>query len=76
MDAVIVQKFLPKLHGSRPKLEGLLWALAWACGADRGGLEPAAFLDQCREAGRAQEETKFGPEKVEGALAGQAARYR
>jgi len=36
MDAVIVQKFLPKLHGSRPKLEGLLWALAWACGADRG----------------------------------------
>ena len=24
MDAVIVQKFLPKLHGSRPKLEGLL----------------------------------------------------
>ena len=34
MDAVIVQKFLPKLHGSRPKLEGLLWALAWACGAN------------------------------------------
>jgi hypothetical protein len=75
MDAVIVQKFLPKLHGSRPKLEGLLWALAWACGADRGGLAPAAFLAQCREAGRAQEETKFGPEKVEGALAGKAARY-
>lgn len=37
MDAVIVQKFLPKLHGSRPKLEGLLWALAWACGAARPG---------------------------------------
>jgi hypothetical protein len=33
------------------------------------------LLAQCREAGRAQEETKFGPEKVEGALAGQAARY-
>jgi 5-methylcytosine-specific restriction protein B len=31
-DSIIVQKFLPKLHGSRSKLEGLLWALAWACG--------------------------------------------
>ena len=31
-DALIIQKFLPKLHGSRAKLEGLLWALAWACG--------------------------------------------
>jgi energy-coupling factor transporter ATP-binding protein EcfA2 len=75
MDAVIVQKFLPKLHGSRPKLEGLLWALSWACGADRDGLEPAAFLGQCRKAGQAQEETKFGPERVERTLGGQAARY-
>ena len=41
MDAVIVQKLLPKLHGSRPRLEGLLWALAWACGADRTGLNAA-----------------------------------
>lgn len=75
MDAVIVQKFLPKLHGSRPKLEGLLWALTWACGADRAGLGPAAFLAQCRQAGRAQEETKYGPEKVEHGLGSQAARY-
>jgi hypothetical protein len=75
MDAVIVQKFLPKLHGSRPKLEGLLWALAWACGANRTGLAAAAFLAQCREAGRAQEETRFGPLVVEAALAGAAARY-
>jgi len=74
MDAVIVQKFLPKLHGSRPKLEGLLWALAWACGAARAG-GAAAFLAQCREAGRAQEETRFGPEVVVTALAGAAARY-
>lgn len=74
MDAVIVQKFLPKLHGSRPKLEGLLWALAWACGAARAG-DAAAFLAQCREAGRAQEETRFGPEVVVTALAGTEARY-
>jgi hypothetical protein len=74
MDAVIVQKFLPKLHGSRPKLEGLLWALVWACGAARAG-GAAAFLAQCREAGRAQEETRFGPEVVVTALAGAAARY-
>ena len=75
MDAVIVQKFLPKLHGSRPKLEGLLWALAWACGASRTGLDAAAFLAQCREAGRAQEETRFGPLVVETTLAGAGARY-
>lgn len=74
MDAVILQKFLPKLHGSRPKLEGLLWALAWACGAERVG-DTAAFLAQCREAGRAQEETKFGPEAVAAIVAAGAARY-
>jgi 5-methylcytosine-specific restriction protein B len=74
MDAVIVQKFMPKLHGSRPKLEGLLWALAWACGAARAG-DTAAFLAQCREAGRAQEETRFGPEVVAAAVAAGAARY-
>jgi MoxR-like ATPase len=75
MDAVIVQKLLPKLHGSRPKLEGLLWALAFACGADRTGLEAQAFLARCREAGTAQEETKYSPEAVEKALAGKSARY-
>ncbi len=73
MDAVIVQKFLPKLHGSRPKLEGLLWALAWACGAARP--TDVDFLAQCREAGCAQEETRFGPEVVVAALAGAPARY-
>ena len=35
MDAVIVQKLLPKLHGSRPKLEGLLEKLAWFCADDQ-----------------------------------------
>ena len=53
MDAVIVQKFLPKLHGSRPKLEGLLWALAWACGADRAGLmQPLSSRSAARLAAR------------------------
>jgi MoxR-like ATPase len=75
MDAVIVQKLLPKLHGSRPRLEGLLWALAWACGGDRTGLDAPAFLARCRQAGSAQEETRYGPEAVEKALAGKAARY-
>jgi hypothetical protein len=75
MDAIIVQKLLPKFHGSRPRLEGLLWALAWACGGDRAGLDAPSFLARCREAGSAQDETKYGPETVEKALAGNPARY-
>lgn len=75
MDAVVVQKLLPKLHGSRSRLEGLLWALAWACGAKRGGLDRAGILEQCRKAGLAQEESRFGPEMVESTLADAPARY-
>ena len=71
MDCVIVQKFLPKLHGSRSKMEGLLWALAWACGAKQGG----DFLKDCLEAGKAQDEGKFSPEKVLADLGGVKARY-
>ena len=74
MDCVIVQKFLPKLHGSRSKMEGLLWALAWACGAKRNGT-PEDFIKECLEAGKAQDEGKFGPEKVLADLAGGKARY-
>ncbi len=68
MDAVIVQKLLPKLHGSRTKLEGLLWALAFACGADRAGLEPEAFLKLCKEAGKAENEKTYSPEALFDAL--------
>lgn len=75
MDAVVVQKLLPKLHGSRPRLEGLLWALAYACGGSRAGLDASAFLERCREAGKAQEETKYSPAKVKDALNGGPARY-
>jgi hypothetical protein len=62
MDAVIIQKLLPKLHGSRTRMEGLLWALAWACGADRGLLNGKDFELQLREAGAAQDEATYGPE--------------
>ena len=64
MDAVVVQKFLPKLHGSRSRLEGLLWALAWACGAERNG----DFAAQLHAVSQAQDEDKYGPEVVWAAL--------
>jgi hypothetical protein len=63
-DAIIVQKFLPKMHGSRSKLEGLLWALAWASGAERKERDGKNFTAQLREAGLAQDEAKYGPEVV------------
>jgi 5-methylcytosine-specific restriction endonuclease McrBC GTP-binding regulatory subunit McrB len=75
MDAIIVQKILPKLHGSRSKMEGLLWALAWACGAKRDGKSVGDFLKECLEAGKAQDEGKFSPEKVVADLGGGKARY-
>jgi hypothetical protein len=64
MDAVVVQKFLPKLHGSRSRLEGLLWALAWACGAERAG----DFTALLHAVSQAQDEDKYGPEVVWTAL--------
>lgn len=64
MDAVIVQKFLPKLHGSRSRMEGLLWAVSWACAAERKDKEGIGFEAQLREAGRAQNEAKFGPDSL------------
>lgn len=64
MDAVVVQKFLPKLHGSRSKLEGLLWALAWACGAERIDRGGKSFAVQIREASQAQDDALYGPETL------------
>lgn len=64
MDAIIVQKFLPKLHGSRSKLEGLMWALAWACGPERVEWDGRDFAAQVREAGAAEDEQKYGPDTV------------
>lgn len=64
MDAVVVQKLLPKLHGSRSKLEGLLWALAWACGAERIERGGKSFAVQIREASQAQDDALYGPEEL------------
>ena len=55
MDAVIVQKLLPKLHGSRTKLEGLLWALINVCATKRPA-DMNAFTKECIVAGKAQDE--------------------
>ena len=68
MDAVIVQKFLPKLHGSRSKLEGLLWALAWACGPEGIDRDGKDFAKQLDEAGSAEDEGKYSPQVVWDAL--------
>lgn len=57
-------------------MEGLLWALAWACGGERAGKSTDDFLKECREAGKAQDEAKFRPEAVEKALADKAAKAR
>ncbi len=73
MDAVIVQKLLPKLHGSRSTLEGLLWTLAWACGVERSERERADFVKQLQEASKAEDEGKYGPEVVWKALKGKNA---
>lgn len=64
LDAVIVQKLLPKLHGSRGKLEGLLWALATFCGGERTGTTEA-FLTECLAAAKCEDEAKFSPEAVD-----------
>ncbi len=64
MDAVIVQKLLPKLHGSRTKLEGLLWALAYACGAERTGMNAKQFLEECEKASKAEDDKAYSPEAV------------
>lgn len=62
MDAVVIQKILPKLHGSRAKLEGLLWALAWFCGAQRDAGQD--FAAQLVQAGKAEDDAQFGPDAL------------
>lgn len=73
MDAQIVQKLLPKLHGSRNKLTGLLWTLAalcqenyaWKAEADETKRDEARdkFLKDVRAAVEAGDE-KFDPARV------------
>jgi hypothetical protein len=49
-------------------MEGLLWALAWACGADRGSINSKDFASQLHAAGVAQDEVTYGPEGLWSAL--------
>jgi len=59
IDSVIVQKFLPKLSGSRLRLENLLWSLASACWfeplpfSNEGERQKSYsdFLTKCKQAG-------------------------
>jgi hypothetical protein len=67
MDAVIVQKVLPKLHGSRGKLEGLLWALATVCGSARSA-DISVFFEVCREAFSCENEAKYSPPAIHQSL--------
>ncbi len=82
MDAVIVQKLLPKLHGSRGKLEGLLWALGVVCAWDRGALpasdQAAGLLAVCKLAGLAEDESKYSPQSIQKQTieAGRPVRYK
>lgn len=64
MDAVVIQKILPKLHGSRAKLEGLLWALAWFCGTNRDNINRQDFNTQLAAASKADDDAQYGPELV------------
>jgi len=66
MDAQILQKLLPKLHGSRNALEPILWALATLCfgkrswALDDGGKEFAYLKSlrvQAEKAGRMEDES-------------------
>ena len=73
MDAQIVQKLLPKLHGSRNKMTGLLWTLAALCQEDHAWKAEAdekkraqafaKFLEDIRAAVEAGDE-KFDPARV------------
>jgi hypothetical protein len=69
---------LPKLHGSRGKLEGLLWALANVCGAERNGTHED-FLKVCEEATKCGDEARLSPDavlsRIESATPPRQARY-
>ena len=73
MDAQVVQKLLPKLHGSRNKLTGVLWALSALCEKDHAWKAEtdekkrakafSEFMQDIRAAVEAGDE-KFDPAKV------------
>ena len=58
LDAQIIQKILPKLHGTRNQLEPILWGLGNLCHSPRGEItEPDLVLKRCLEAARLEDDS-------------------
>lgn len=58
LDAQIIQKILPKLHGTRNQLEPILWGLGNLCHSPRGEItEPDLVLTRCLEAVRLEDDS-------------------
>ena len=64
MDAIIIQKLLPKLHGSRPKLERQLRALHYYCSKVNASGDLAELMDDSLKA--AQDTSPLGELSAEG----------
>lgn len=57
LDAQIIQKILPKLHGTRNQIEPILWGLGNLCHSPRGEIsEPDLVLKRCLEAVRLEDD--------------------
>lgn len=58
LDAQIIQKILPKLHGTRNQIEPILWGLGNLCHTQRGEItEPDLVLKRCLEAVRLEDDS-------------------
>jgi hypothetical protein len=58
LDAQIIQKILPKLHGTRNQIEPILWGLGNLCHTPRGAAkEPDLVLQRCLEAVRLEDDS-------------------
>ena len=58
LDAQIIQKILPKLHGTRNQIEPILWGLGNLCHTPRGeATEPDLVLQRCLEAVRLEDDS-------------------
>lgn len=58
LDAQIIQKILPKLHGTRNQIEPILWGLGNLCHSSRGEItEPDLLSKRCLEAVRMEDDS-------------------
>ncbi|MEX1119099.1 MAG: hypothetical protein WEB60_09955 [Terrimicrobiaceae bacterium] len=58
LDAQIIQKILPKLHGTRNQIEPILWGLGNLCHSPRGEVTgPDLVLKRCMEAVRLEDDS-------------------